>query len=392
MRICVDFTSAIGDATGVGTYARELVRALLLRGAGPLRLGVHAFRHPRYRMKIKALLAGVPGSYEVRASRLLPHGLLLEADRRLGLPIGEMLFGDTDVYHGTNFLAPRFTRARTVVTVHDLAWLRHREEVPVAHRYERYLSRSLARADRVIAVSEATQDDIIEYFDVPADRIDVVHEGAPAAPRSLDPEAFRKFRHRHRIPEDYLLFLGTLEPRKNLVRLLEACRLLADRGCAPSALVLAGRKGWHDEEIRRGIEETRRRLPVVTPGFVSEEQKVALYRHARAFVFPSLYEGFGLPVLEAFTAGTPVVASRAGALPEVAGDAALLVDPRDTEGMADALRQCLSGEDLCRTLVERGTHRAKEFTWARTARETMDVYRRAVNRKSATGEARGPAS
>jgi glycosyltransferase involved in cell wall biosynthesis len=285
-----------------------------------------------------------------------------------------MLFGRCDLYHGTNVLCPRFRSAATVATVHDLAFLRYREEVPVAHRYERYLARSLRRNRRIIAVSAATRQDLIELLDVPAGKIDVVHEGAPESAEWLDGAAFREFRERHGIPDRYFLFVGTLEPRKNLVRLLEAAATLA----APPALVLAGRDGWHSTPIHTAIARARRKLPVITPGFVTEAEKAALYRGALAFAFPSLYEGFGLPVLEAFAAGTPVLTSNTSALPEVAGDAAILVDPRDVAAIRDALRRLVEDADLRRRLSAAGTARLRRFSWEHTARETLAVYERAL--------------
>jgi glycosyltransferase involved in cell wall biosynthesis len=374
MRICIDFTSAVGDRTGVGTYTRELVRALLAVSPYRLRLGVHAFRNPGWERKVRSLLEGAPRRYEVRASRLLPHRVVLEAGRRTGLPTGEALFGSCDLYHGTNFLCPRFLAARTVATVHDLAFLRYREEVPVTHHYERYLARSLSANRRIIAVSEATRRDLVELLDVPGEKIDVVYEGAPPVRAGLAERAFLAFRERHRIPRRYFLFVGTLEPRKNLVRLLEAAATLD----APPALVLAGREGWCTAPIHAAIARTHRVLPVITPGFVTEEEKAALYRGATAFVYPSLYEGFGLPVLEAFAAGTPVLTSATSALPEVAGDAALRVDPRSTDELRDGLARLAGDEDLRRSLAAAGRERLRRFTFERTARETLAVYERAL--------------
>jgi len=378
MRICIDFTSAIADRTGVGTYTRELVRGLLLLSREPLRLAVHAFQHPGWHGKLNRLLSDAPRRFTTRASRLWPHGAVLEADLWTGLPPGEALFGACDVYHGTNFLAPRFLLAKTVVTVHDLAFLRIREEAPVAHRYERYLARSLCRADRIIAVSEATRRDLTGFLEIPPEIVEVVHEGAPKSAPTMAPVEFRAFKERHRIPERYFLHVGTLEPRKNLVRLLEAATSVAKLKRNAPGVVLAGRPGWHDGRILEAIAEARRTLPVITPGFVTEEEKYALYRDAVAFAYPSLYEGFGLPLLEAFTAGTPVVTACESALPEVAGDAALLVDPRDTEALVDALLRLATEEDLRRELVEKGRERLTRFSWRRAARETMQVYERAV--------------
>jgi glycosyltransferase involved in cell wall biosynthesis len=371
MRICLDITSALGDATGVGTYTREIGRALLRRPGGhSIRLAAHVFRHPGWHAKVVREFGDVP----VRASRLLPHGASLELDRLLGRPRAETLFGDCDLFHGTNFLAPPCRRARAVVTVHDLAFLRMADEVPVAHRYHRYVRRAVTRASRVIAVSEATRRDVVELLAVPPDRVSVVHLGAPEGLPALEARAWDVARARHGIPERFLLFVGTLEPRKNLVRFLDAFRRAVPRLLRPTGLVLAGRLGWRAGPLRAAIERARRVAPVVTTGWVPAPFRNALLRDAAAVVLPSLYEGFGLPVLEAFAAGTPALLGDAGALPEVGGDAALYADPRDEEAIEERIVEIVSDDELRRRLVERGRRRVSRFSWERAARETIEVY------------------
>ncbi|MHC4859826.1 MAG: glycosyltransferase family 4 protein [Planctomycetota bacterium] len=371
MRISLDITSAIGDRTGVGTYTRELGRALLRRrGPHSIRLVAHVFRHPGWHARIVRLFGRAP----VRASRLIPHGAILEMDRILGWPHAETLFGPCDVFHGTNFLAPPCRSARAVVTVHDLAFVRFAAEIPVAHRYRRYIRRAVTRADRVIAVSEATRRDVIELFGVEASRVAVVHEGAPSSFPVLSEAEWAEARRRLRIPERFLLFVGTLEPRKNLVRLLGAFRRVAARLRNSLTLVIAGRLGWSYGPILEAVEHTRRIAPVVLTGFVPTSLRNTLYSRAAAVVLPSLYEGFGLPVLEAFTGGAPVVAGDAGALREVAGDAALFADPRDEESIAERIVQATEDEDLRGEMIERGRRRVALFSWDRASRETFEVY------------------
>jgi glycosyltransferase involved in cell wall biosynthesis len=373
LRISIDFTAAIGDRTGIGTYALELVRALLpLVGPDELRLDVHAYRHPGWHAKIRRLLSTVP---EVRANRFLPHGLLLRAERALGWPRHETVFGAADVHHGTNYLAPPSRRARIVITVHDLAFVRFAKEIPVPHQYARYIRASVERAHRIIAVSKATRRDLVELFAVEPARIAVIPEGAPASLPAVPPEEFAALRERWGLPERYFLFVGTLEPRKNLPRLVRAFDAAARRIVGRKGLLLLGRPGWAMEDLRSEIR--RCPFPIATPGFVPTEVRNAALANAVALVLPSLWEGFGLPVLEAFRAGTPVVASAAGALPEVAGDAALLADPTDTEGLAAALIRMAADPDLRADLTRRGTQRVRRFTWERTARETLEVYRNA---------------
>jgi glycosyltransferase involved in cell wall biosynthesis len=304
--------------------------------------------------------------------------VVLEANLRLGILSVEALFGACDVFHGTNFLAPPGRRCRTVVTVHDLAFVKYANVIPVPHRYRKYIGASIDRADRVIAVSKATADDVLSLFDVPARKVAVVHEGAPPRRESPPESEFAEARRRLRIPERFFLFVGTLEPRKNLVRLVKAYRAAASCLPDPPGLVLAGRTGWSAGEIHRAIAEAGRVLPVRRLGFVPERLLSSLYEHCLALVLFSLHEGFGLPLVEAFARGAPAVASSAGALPEVAGDAALLVDPLDEAGLANALVRVAREEALREDLSRRGRERAADFTWEKAAAETRGVYEDAV--------------
>jgi len=373
LRISVDFTAAIGDSTGVGTYTLELVRALLPRAApDEIRLAVHAFRHPGWHEKIRRRLGRVP---EVRVNRLVPHGLLLRAERAFRRPTLESVFGATDVFHGTNFLAPPARRARIVITVHDLAFIRFAGEIPVPHRYDRHIRDSVMRADRIIAVSEATRRDVVELLGADPGRVVVVPEGAPDTLPAISDRDFADLRRRWGLPARFFLFVGTLEPRKNLPRLVRSFVRAADRIGEPSGLLLAGRPGWAMDDLKDEVRKSP--VPIATPGFVPVAVRNAALRAATALVMPSLWEGFGLPILEAFLARTPVLASDAGALPEVAGDAALLVDPRDEEGMADALVRLAGEPALRRDLARRGAGRVRAFTWERAARATLEVYRNA---------------
>jgi len=262
---------------------------------------------------------------------------------------------------------------RSVVTVHDLGYIYH----PQAHRaFDRlYLDLStrfnVSVASQVIADSEATKNDLIQRYRVPEERITVVYPGCNLEP--VD-NGWERVRERYRLPDRYILHLGTLHPRKNILRLLEAFASLA-RDYPNLHLVLAGKRGWLYEEIINKAEGLGGRVHF--PGYIAPEDLPLLLRRAHLFILPSLYEGFGFPILEAMAAGTPVVCSNASALPEVAGDAALLFDPHDVEAMGETTRRVLEDEALRAELVERGLERAKIFSWERCARETLRVLEKA---------------
>lgn len=281
-----------------------------------------------------------------------------------------------DVAHAPVNVAPLLTRVPTVVTVHDLAFRIYPEQYPAAKR--RYLDamtrRSVRRAARVIAVSENTRQDVIRLYGVPPERVVVVPNGVPSDLAPVDDRAaLQALRDRHGLPEEFILFVGTLQPRKNLVGLLRAFGRLRDRVQAP--LVVVGAPGWQyqpifDEAQALGVADR-----VVFAGYAAPEELRLWYSAATVFIYPSLYEGFGLPVLEAMACGAPVITSSTSSLPEVVGDAALLVDPTDLDAIAGSLERVLREPQLRRTLRQRGLARAREFGWERTARETVAVYR-----------------
>jgi glycosyltransferase involved in cell wall biosynthesis len=261
---------------------------------------------------------------------------------------------------------------RLVVTVHDLAFVVHPELYPRAWRlqYRAGLARSVRSADALIAISRHTGEDLARHTRVARHNVHVVPLAASLPPSGAD---LAETLARLKIPELYVLFVGTLEPRKNLARLVRAYRRVAGRG-APHALVLAGPMGWRPQGLLRELSEEAPGNVVLT-GRVSAQDLDALYRGAAAFVYPSLYEGFGLPVLEAMARGLPCVVSASSSLPEVAGEAALPVDPRSVAGLAEAVERILSDDDLADRLRRAGVARAARFSWDRTARQTLEVYK-----------------
>jgi glycosyltransferase involved in cell wall biosynthesis len=270
---------------------------------------------------------------------------------------------------------PFLRRFPAVATVHDLAFLRMPELLtPQSRRYYGQVGAAARSADRIIAVSDCTRSDLIDLVGAPSARIDVVYEAADPRFRVLGADELPA----DDLPAEYFLFVGTREPRKNLVRLLEAYAALRDRASEAPPLLLAGRPGWLQDDLEAraaalGLDGQARFL-----GGVEPDRLVALYNRATALVYPSLYEGFGLPALEAMACGTPVLASNAGSLPEIVGDAARLVDPLDVATLSREMERLWREPGLRAELRERGLARAARFSWRRAAEETLDVYRRAA--------------
>jgi glycosyltransferase involved in cell wall biosynthesis len=361
MLIGIDASRSVTEKrTGTENYSLNLIHHLLASG------GNHRY----------CLYFNRPPSRELRITN---HELRIMPFPRLWTHLRlswEMARRPPDLLFVPAHVLPIVHPRRSVVTVHDLGYLYY----PEAHRLLDRLYLDLSTrynahaAGRLIADSSATKRDLIERYGVGPDKITVVYPG-------YDKTTFRPVRDggaigitkaRYSITDDYILFVGTLQPRKNLTRLIEAFADLRFAIC-DLRLVIAGKKGWLYEDIFRQVEELGLERKVVFTDYVPEGDLPALLSGARLFAFPSLYEGFGMPVLEAMACGIPVVCSNTSSLPEVAGDAALLVDPLDVGELAATMERVLGDEGLRAELVRRGFEQVRKFSWERCARETLDV-------------------
>lgn len=288
----------------------------------------------------------------------------------------ELLPHRLDLLHSPDFIPPRSGRFRKVITIHDLAFLLYPDILtPDSRRYYNHqIHDAAAQADHIIVVSEATRQDVIGMLNVSPDKVTAIPEAADERYKPLQPAEIERVRQAHHLPEGYLLFVGTYEPRKNLGGLLRAYdQLRAELRDAPP-LVIAGHRGWLYDHLFRLSEQldlTKRIIWLENP---PNADLPALYNGARLFCLPSFYEGFGIPALEAMACGTPVVASERGSLPEVVGDAGLLVNPDDPASIAAGLHRVLTDADLPDLLRRRGLERVRLFTWQETARQTLAIY------------------
>jgi glycosyltransferase involved in cell wall biosynthesis len=301
---------------------------------------------------------------------------------RAKLPVpADWLSGPVDVYHSPDFVLPPLRRARGILTVHDLAFLMRPECADERLRayLEEVVPRSVRRADFIIADSENTRNDLVVLMGVKPTSVAVVPGGVEERfTRVTDPDLLRRARRKVGVGESpFILAIGVIEPRKNLNRLMDAFAQLKDRGAvAPDLkLVLAGGKGWLFDGIFEHHAASAVRDDIVLPGFVPDELLPALYSAADVLAFPSLYEGFGLPILESMACGTPVVASRASCLPEVAEGGAVWIDPTNVDGLTVSLELALVDPELRAKLIARGFERAAQYTWRGAAERLLDVYR-----------------
>ena len=360
MLIGIDSSRAArAERTGTEAYSLHLIRALLV--AAPQ----HRFR----------LYADRPLPHELDAPNAEPRVMpctRLWTHARLS---AEMLTHPPDVLLVPAHVVP-LIHPRTVVAVHDLGYLYFPLAHPISARLYLDLSTrwSVRAAARVIADSQATKDDLVRRYRTSPDKISVVYPGRDESLRRVnDPAAIEAVKRRYGIPGDYLLYLGTLQPRKNITRLVQAFKSQISLKSANLQLVVAGGKGWLYNDIYAKVKQLELEGQVLFPGRVAEEDKAALISGAVALLLPSLYEGFGLPVVEAMQCGTPVICSNTSSQPEVAGEAALLVDPTNIGELAQAMWRLLDDANLRQTLVERGYTQAQKFSWAACAANALSV-------------------
>lgn len=381
MRVLINGLSITGCRTGIGHYAHELVRELE-QVTGPDAIDV--FR-PDWAGRAKTWLAGLrrrvekPGTLGSPAPA--PQSELVDRIRRVGLGLYRWRFrarsrrGHYDLYHEPSFLPVRCDLP-TVVTVPDLSVLLHPEWHPADRVAEhgREFERGIARAVHVVTISEFARQEIIRELGLPADRVTRTYVGVRHGLRPMGADEVRGRLRVLGLPERYLLYLGTIEPRKNVLTLLRAYCALPAAVRERYPLVLVGGWGWNSGDVRTYLDEEARHKGVTYVGYVAEEYLPYLYNGARALVFPSFYEGFGLPPVEMLACGGAVLASTAGALVETVGRQAHVIEPLDVECWRDAMERACVDDDWWSGLRRHAVDAARPYTWRRCAEETLAVY------------------
>ncbi len=362
MRIGIDARLTYYSQAGISRYIQRLVKELPLLDPAVAWIVIQSRKDLRTLAGGRRVNAWTPCHHRLErwalGGELLPH--------RLGL------------LHSPDFIPPRFGAGRTVITVHDLNFV-HFPQFLTADSLRYYAGQiewAIDRADHILADSHQTRQDLLQYLNAPPDKVTTVHL---AADEQFRPLSDLPVLQRYRLSPGYILFVGTLEPRKNIPTLLAAYRILLDRNATELPLVLVGRRGW----LAEGIFETLDALQLdrqvrILDDVMGLESLVQLYNGAGLLVIPSFYEGFGLPVLEAMACHTPVLAADRGSLPEIVGEAGLLINPEDPDELAAAIERILRDDLLRADLIEKGRVQAAKFTWAETARQTLQVYRQVL--------------
>jgi len=382
MHIGIDYTAAAWQGAGIGRYTRELIRAIVAQGdthryslfyaAGGLSSDSAYIADLRQICNTHANVRRVPIPLSPR--RLTQFWQRL----RVPLPI-ELFTGRLDLLHAPDFVLPP-TRAHTLVTIHDLSFLVHPECADPS--MVRYLTdavpRGLRRANVILADSQATRNDLARLLAIDPARVELVYPGVEPRFCPLPAATTEPVRRRLSLPDHFVLFVSTLEPRKNLVRLLEAFAQIVQTDNSNLHLVIAGRRGWLYEDIFAAIDRLQLHARVQLLDYVHDKDLPALYNLAAAFAYPSIYEGFGIPPLEALACGTPTVVADNSSLPEVVADAAVLVSAEDVGSIASGIARVVSDAALRARLRAVGPAQARKFTWEQAAQRVLACYQRAV--------------
>ena len=377
MRIGIDYTPAVRQGGGIGRYTRNLIQAVCALDVNNAYTWFVAGRERRTD-------AAVEGANNVRVRSVPVSDRVLNIMwQRLRLPVPiQLVTGSLDLFHSPDFVLPYVGGIPAILTVHDLSFMRLPQFfVPGFRDYlERAVSRAVQRADHILADSKSTRQDLIELLAVEPDRVSVLYPGIGTRfQRVEDAAELDRVRAKYRLPQRFIPGLGTLQPRKNFDGLIDSFQHLMSHqepvsGGPELHLVLCGGPGWMFEQTLASIEQAGLGARIHLPGFVDDADLPALYSLASVLAFPSWYEGFGLPVLEAMACETPVVAADNSSLPEVVGEAGLMVDAADRQGLAHALERVLDDEGLRASLASAGLKQAHKFSWEEAARQLLDLY------------------
>ena len=349
MKICIDIRPTIKKTTGIGKYTLHLINALAEVDS---KNNYYLYSRKKI-LDFKKRLPGLPGANFSHRVDYFKRGV-------------DATLSDIDVLHTSSYDLDRPKKAKYIVTVHDviIKAYPHGHSEKTIKEIDEKLKRVLGEADALVADSHSTKKDLMKFYGVSESRISVIYPGVNVAGD----------KRRAMSDENYILFVGTLEPRKNIDGLIKAFNWLKKEQGVNHKLYIVGMKGWMFEDIFKEYEKSEYKKDIIFKGYVSERELSALYQNASLFVYPSFYEGFGFPIVEAFSYGVPVVTSKISSCGEIAGDGALLIDPSNSKEIGEAMAKLIADKNLREQLARRGLERAKQFTWRNTANEFVKLF------------------
>lgn len=373
MRIAFELQPMLKDRTGVGWYTYNIIKEISRLKKGNDLIGCVFNFNGRNDLSLQLNDIDI----ELDTCKFFPYSIYTRLWDFIPVMYNSLFTKKVDIYHFFNFVVPPRINGKVIVTVHDMVYKRFPETMSKANlkRLDKNLQRSVNRADIVVTVSENSKKEIIEYLDVSEDKVRVIPNGVDADiyKKNFSTEELDRVRKKYNLPNRFILYLGTLEPRKNIEAIVEGFALYRRHG-GDLKLVIAGKKGWMYDSIFERVKGHSLENEVIFTGYVDENDKPCIYKMCQLFIFPSFYEGFGIPVIEAMAAGVPVITSNTSSLPEVAGDAAVLVAPDDVNMMEDSIAKIISDDMFRKELILKGKKQCEKFSWKKSAEELLRIY------------------
>lgn len=378
MKVCLELQPYLKTKSGIGVYAYEITKHL--RQFEQLDAYVQVFNlMNKEDMDIE--LNGLEFKKDI--STTMSYAIYRRIWHYIPIKYNTLFKEQGDIYHFFDYIVPPRIKGKVITTIHDMTYELYPETMQktTRDRIKKDIYYSIERADEIITISESTKKDMKDILNIPEDKIEIVPPGVDFHKfhREYEEPQIKQVRQKYNLPDEYILYMGTLEPRKNIETIIEAFAMLkreSDYVVDKVKLVIAGKKGWLYETIFNKVNELGLEKQVVFTDYVSEVDKPIIYQLAKIFIFPSIYEGFGIPVIEAMAASVPVITSNVSSLPEVAGDAAILIHPTDIVKMAEGMHTVLTNEMLSQEMVEKGWIQAQKFNWSSSAKQLYDIYQK----------------
>jgi glycosyltransferase involved in cell wall biosynthesis len=370
IKVALELQPCCGKKSGIGTYTAELAKRLYTDDRISFSGNLFNFR---MRNDNEAALRGI--RFPIHYNTSMPYGVY----RRIWgyLPIGysDMFPHDADITHFFNYIVPPRVQGKVITTIYDLVYIRYPETMDKKNlaRIKKGLLGSIERSDAIVTDSMFIKEEIISQFGLDADTVHVIYPAAAVDEINIKTSR-TDLTDKWKIQKSYILFVGNIEPRKNLVRLIKAYNILRKEWPGPLQLVITGGKGWNSDEIYKAAAESAYSADIIFTDYVTADEKAALYHNAELFVYPSIYEGFGIPLLEAMSCSVPVVCSNVSSIPEVVGEDAFLVNPFDEADMADTLLKALTNKELASSKAASAKLRAAAFSWDNSAEKLKELY------------------
>lgn len=367
MKIGLELQPVMAMRSGIGTYTYEITRRL--KNTDNIEFEGLLFDF----LNKNEFDVAKQYSFPLRYCTCMPYGVYRRIWHMVPLCYNNLFQNRANIFHFFNYIVPPRVHGKVITTVYDMTYKLFPETMDPKNlrRLNEGMAYSLSRSDQIITITKSSKEDILKYFNIPESKINIISPSFSIRDTTLQKVDLCKWG----INSPYILFLGNLEPRKNITNLIKAYALIKKEHHIDQVLVVAGQKGWRYNQIFEQITELGLQEDIIFTGYISDEEKSLLYKNADAFVFPSLYEGFGMPILEAQKCGTPVLTSHTSSMPEVAGESALLVNPLDYHDISDKLYNMLTDSALRKELILKGSENIKRYTWDSAVKKLMDIYK-----------------